>query len=56
MRRWSSDHLPGDKHPHCHKYLQSCQLTQQKGLRLTEHQDNYLSFLADVMDESVLLT
>lgn len=55
-RRWSSVHLPGDKHPRCHKYLQSCQLTQQKGLRLTEHQDNYLSILADVMDESVLLT
>ncbi|XP_067161976.1 uncharacterized protein [Apteryx mantelli] len=54
--RWSSVHLLVDKCSFCHKYLQSCQLTQQKGLRLTEHQDNYLSILADVMDESVLLT
>lgn len=54
--RWSSDCLPVDKFPHCHECLQSCQLTQQKGLRLTEHRDNYLSILADVMDESVLLT
>lgn len=53
---WSSVHLPVDKCPHCHKYLQSCQLTQQKCLRLTEHRDKYLSILADVMDESVLLT
>lgn len=55
-RRWSSVHLLADKRPHCHKDLQSCQLTQQKGLGLTEHRDNYLSFLADVMDECVLLT
>lgn len=53
---WSSAHLLVDKCPHCHKYLQSCQLTQQKGLGLTERPDNYLSTLADVMDESVLLT
>lgn len=56
MCRWSPVHLLVDKCPHCHKYLQSCQLTQQKGLGLTEHRDNYLSILADVMDEAVLLT
>lgn len=54
--RWSSVRLLVDKRPCCHKDLQSCQLTQQKGLGLTEHRDNYLSFLADVMDECVLLT